>query len=96
MSISMRNIVSRIALVGVLVLSFKMGMAQDNTYQSVLNSHSWYRLSVTKEGVYKLDYSTLQAMGINMGALNPNQIRLFAPKNLSVLLPALAPMRRFP
>ena len=55
MSISMRNILSKIVLAGVLALSFKVVMAQDNTYQSVLNSHSWYRLSVTKEGVYKLD-----------------------------------------
>ena len=85
MSISMRNILSKIVLVGVLALSFKVVMAQDNTYQSVLNSHSWYRLSVTKEGVYKLDYATLQAMGINMGALNPNQIRIFG--NPSGVLP---------
>ena len=85
MSISMRNILSKIVLAGVLALSFKVVMAQDNTYQSVLNSHSWYRLSVTKEGVYKLDYATLQAMGINMGALNPNQIRIFG--NPSGVLP---------
>ena len=81
----MRNIISKIVLVGVLAMSFKMGMAQDNTYQSVLNNHTWYRLSVTKEGVYKLDFATLQAMGIDMGALNPNQIRIFG--NPSGVLP---------
>ena len=59
MSISMRNNIARIIFAGLIALSFKVGVAQDNTYQSVLNNHTWYRLSVTKEGVYKLDYSTL-------------------------------------
>lgn len=53
------------------------GMAQQNAYQSVLGQHTWYRLSVAQEGVYKLDYATLQAMGIDMNVLNPNQIRIF-------------------
>ncbi|MBR1514867.1 MAG: type IX secretion system sortase PorU [Bacteroidales bacterium] len=53
------------------------GMAQDNTYTSVLSEHTWHRLSVAQEGVYKLDYVTLEAMGIDMTALNPDQIRIF-------------------
>ena len=53
------------------------GWAQDNTYQSVLSEHTWYRLSVTQEGAHRLDYATLQAMGIDMEALSPSQIRLF-------------------
>lgn len=53
------------------------GWAQEHTYQSVLSEHTWYRLSVTKEGTHRLDYATLQAMGIDMNGLNPNQIRLF-------------------
>ena len=53
------------------------GMAQQNTYQSVLGQHTWYRLSIAREGVYKLDYATFQAMGVDMDALKPNQIRLF-------------------
>ena len=73
----MKNRISTIIFAAVLALSFKAGLAQDNTYHSVLSEHTWYRLSVTKEGVYKLDYSTLQAMGIDMNSLNPNQIRIF-------------------
>ncbi len=61
----------------VLLLTAQMGFGQENTYQSVLSEHTWHRLSVVKEGVYKLDYSTLQAMGIDMNTLNPNQIRIF-------------------
>ena len=77
MNVSMKNNISRIILAAVLALSFKVGTAQDNTYHSVLSDHTWYRISVTQEGVYKLDYPTLQAMGIDMGSLNPNQIRIF-------------------
>ena len=67
-----------IALAVILMLfGITIGRAQNNTYQSVLSEHTWYRLSVTQEGTYQLDYATLQGMGIDMGTLNPNQIRLF-------------------
>ena len=61
----------------VMMLSVTMCWAQTNTYQSVLSEHTWYRLSVTQEGAYHLDYATLQGMGIDMNALNPDHIRLF-------------------
>ncbi|MBR5081775.1 MAG: type IX secretion system sortase PorU [Bacteroidales bacterium] len=60
-----------------LLLGSSMGWAQVNTYNSVLSEHTWYRLSVTQEGAHQLDYATLQGMGIDMGSLNPSQIRLF-------------------
>ena len=67
-----------VVAIALLTLLFgQMGWAQKNTYQSVLSEHTWYRLSVTKEGAYKLDYATLEAMGIDMEGLNPNQIRIF-------------------
>ena len=69
----------------VLLLSAQFGLAQDNAYHSVLQEGTWFKLSVAQEGVYKLDYATLQSMGIDMNALNPNQIRIFG--NLSGPLP---------
>jgi len=60
-----------------LLLRASSGWAQVNTYHSVLSEHTWYRLSVTKEGAYQLDYATLQGMGIDLNNVNPNQIRLF-------------------
>ena len=66
-------------------LHIPSGFAQGHTFESVLNSHTWHRLSVTKEGVYQLDYATLQAMGIDVNHLNPDQIRLFG--NVSGILP---------
>ena len=68
-----------IAFVTTLMILFSgtIGWAQTNTYQSVLSEHTWYRLSVTQEGAYQLDYATLQGMGIDLSTLNPHQIRLF-------------------
>ena len=60
-----------------LLFSAQLCLGQDNAYHSVLREGTWTRLSVTQEGVYKLDYPTLQAMGIDMETLNPNQIRVF-------------------
>lgn len=79
-----RNI---IVLSSIMLLMFcaQVGLAQEHTYQSVLSNHTWHRLSVTREGVYQLDYATLQSMGIDINSLNPNQIRIFG--NVSGVLP---------
>jgi hypothetical protein len=71
-------------LVALLLLS-QFLKAQDNAYHSVLRQGTWFKLSVAKENVYKLDYSTIQAMGIDMSTLNPDRIRIFG--NPSGVLP---------
>ena len=65
------------AMVLLALLCSQVGWAQENTYQSVLGENTWYRLSVTQEGVHQLDYATLQTMGIDVNGLNPSQIRIF-------------------
>ena len=77
MIINMKKTISTILSFLGLLLWAQVGVAQDNVYHSVLRDGTWYRLSVTQEGVYKLDYATLQAMGMDMNGLNPNQIRVF-------------------
>ena len=44
---------------------------------SVLAEGNWYKLAVTKTGIYQLGYNDLQAMGINMALLNPMKIGVF-------------------
>lgn len=56
---------------------FQMALAQENAYHSVLSQHTWYRMAVFQEGVYKLDYTTFQAMGVDFNDLNPSKIRIF-------------------
>lgn len=54
-----------------------VGAKAQHAYHSVLSEHTWYKMTVGEEGIYKLDYATLASMGINMETLNPNQIRIF-------------------
>ena len=77
MKMSMKHKIISVFGMALLLLKATLGWAQVNTYQSVLSEHTWYRLSVTQEGVYQLDYNTLQGVGIDMNSLNPSQIRLF-------------------
>ena len=74
----MNNRIFRILFLCVFAFSSGVrGYAQNNTYQSVLSEHTWLRIAITEEGVYKLDYATLMDMGIDMNILNPSQIRIF-------------------
>lgn len=75
-SMRYRNTIVLVAVL-MLLLSGSTGWTQNNTYQSVLSEHTWYRLAVTQEGAYQLDYATLQGMGIDLSALNPDRIKLF-------------------
>lgn len=38
---------------------------------------SWYRFSVTTDGIFKLDYNTLQSIGFNPAGQDPDKIQLF-------------------
>ena len=62
-----------------------MGARAQHAYHSVLAEHTWYKMSVAQEGIYKLDYATLASIGIDMESLNPNQIRIFG--NVAGALP---------
>ena len=58
-------------------MAFGAVNAQNNTTKSVLSEHTWYRFSVTEDGIYKLNYQDFQNLGIDMQLLNPNHIRIF-------------------
>ncbi|HTN20936.1 MAG TPA: type IX secretion system sortase PorU [Pelobium sp.] len=47
---------------------------QDN---SVLASGNWYKIAVKDEGVYKVDYSYLKKLDIDVDQINPRNIRLY-------------------
>ena len=52
---------------------------------SVLSKGDWYKFAVDTTGVFKIDISLLQKMGINTTALNPKNIRIFG--NGGAMLP---------
>ncbi len=44
---------------------------------SVLSSGDWYKIAVGNSGIYRIRYTDLQAMGINMASLDPRNIRIY-------------------
>ncbi len=52
---------------------------KSSTYveNSVLATGNWYKIAVSSTGVYKLTYSDLASLGIDVNAINPKNIRLY-------------------
>ena len=44
---------------------------------SVLESGVWYKMSIATTGMYKLSYSDLASMGIDVAAIDPRNIRIY-------------------
>ena len=68
-----------LTLLGLSSLSFSQ------TTNSVLSDGNWYKFSVDTTGVFKLDVSLLQKMGINPSNLNPKNIKIYG--NGGAMLP---------
>ena len=67
--------------------------AQWPSHQSVLAEHEWYKIGVTSDGVYGLDYAFMQSLGIDPGQIDPAKIRLFS--NVQGALPEANSKERF-
>lgn len=61
---------------GVILLVFatKMDVFAEN---SLLSSGTWYKMSVSSTGMYRLSYSDLVSMGVDVGNIDPRNIRIF-------------------
>ncbi|MFM7388828.1 MAG: hypothetical protein ACKO5L_11800, partial [Bacteroidota bacterium] len=67
------------------VLSFQVNLmhlppkpiTKDFAATSVLNQGNWYKIAITSDGIYKIDKSLLNALGITTQGLNPNHIHVF-------------------
>ncbi|MES2567530.1 MAG: type IX secretion system sortase PorU [Bacteroidota bacterium] len=44
---------------------------------SVLSTGKWYKIGVTEEGIYKINKTFLTGLGLDMSALNPQNIRVY-------------------
>ncbi len=52
-------------------------LAVSSSTESVLQNGDWYKIKVSKSGIYKIDRNLLQSLGINVNSLNPKTIRIF-------------------
>jgi hypothetical protein len=72
------NITRHLALLtGALALHFLAGGQRIYSVHSVLNTGAWYKLSVAKPGVYRIDIPFLNSLGVNTSSLSSSSIRLF-------------------
>jgi hypothetical protein len=60
---------------------------------SVLSQGKWYKIQLNKTGIYKLTYADIQAMGVDMANVTPENIRLFG--NGGGLLPEMNSVFRY-
>jgi hypothetical protein len=44
---------------------------------SRLSTGNWYRIKITEEGIYKLDFNFLKSKGIDLSNVNPRTIQIF-------------------
>jgi len=44
---------------------------------SVLSSGNWHKISVATDGIYKMDYTFLKKLGLNLDSINPKDIRIY-------------------
>ncbi len=71
--------ITRFLVLGIMVFGGSlMGNAQ-RVYapHSVLSSGSWFKLGTSKPGVYKMDITFLNSLGVNTSSLSSGSIRLF-------------------
>lgn len=70
------------------LLSFKISLSFEKAHflksdepgfanNSVLATGNWTKIRISESGVYKISHAELQAFGINPGAIDPRNIRLF-------------------
>jgi hypothetical protein len=53
------------------------GRSETYASQSVLSSGKWYKIGLQSTGLYKLTYSDLSTLGLNLSGLNPKNIRVY-------------------
>ena len=56
-------------------------------YNSVLSSGNWYKISTKNNGIYKLDYSSVSQLGVDVNNLQIQDIKLYG--NGGGMLPKL-------
>src|SRR5215831_3230729 len=79
--------------VGLIVISLVTSGQRIYKANSVLANGSWYKIAVNKTGVYKIDVSFLNSLGINTSNLASNSIRLYG--NGGAMLPEANQISRY-
>jgi hypothetical protein len=57
--------------------SISLIQPKDYVTNSVLSSGSWYKISVSTDGVYKIDKQLLQSLGVDITTLSPSSLNVY-------------------
>ncbi|MDR1951376.1 MAG: hypothetical protein LBP96_04005, partial [Bacteroidales bacterium] len=58
-----RNVVCRVST-GICLLIFTIGIQDGHAQSSVLSEGSWYRITVSENGIYRIRYEDLLSRGV--------------------------------
>jgi hypothetical protein len=63
----------------VLLMAFSLENYAQRNYatNSILSTGNWYKIAITKEGIYKIDLAFLSRLGINTSQISSSSIQLF-------------------
>lgn len=75
----LKLLISAVLDFGFIQRSVQRGDRDANSWkeQSVLAAGDWYKISTSKNGIYRVDYNYLQNLGVDMSGLSSDAIRLF-------------------
>ncbi|MBI4930870.1 MAG: type IX secretion system sortase PorU [Bacteroidetes bacterium] len=73
------------------LVSFSLQVIPDNSPNTIINSSSqktyasnsvlangkWYKVALSADGIYKMDYSFLKNLGLDANSINPQNIRIY-------------------
>lgn len=90
----MRNNVSKHIILILLAMGLTLPLwSQWPSHRSVLADHTWYKIGVTADGIYSVDYASLQSYGVDVQRLDPSKISLYG--NVSGTLPESNALERY-
>ncbi len=58
-----------------------LSMVSEYATNSALSSGDWYKLGIVDQGIHRLEYDDLTAMGINAGSIDPATLGIFGNYN---------------
>mgnify|MGYP000551347402 CR=1 FL=1 len=73
----MRNLLIGPILIGLCLLGSTLFSQRTYTDNSVLSQGSWHKLAIAKTGMYRLDRNYLQQLGLNIGSIDPRNIKMY-------------------
>ena len=60
-------------------IGFNNGKSNKRTIiNSALASGKWFKFSVTKDGIYKIDGATLRSLGMDINSVNPKNLKVYS------------------